>query len=454
MGLLQALRMRNIFGTPSLNGEMDTPKTPFESINFEPPRPVEQPPENEIDVQDMINKIYTPEHTASDRFNQLAGSYPEYQKPGFLRSLGSMLVSYSKGPQAAQAFYDENNIRRRNDWKNQIEPAYQAAQLERFGNTNERTLAHQTVADELRNKQITSKEKIDEANLEIRRKRAEAYDWKTRHPTHKLVFPKGGNIISIDPITNQQIDTGIPTGTLSESDKYDLMQENAIEKIQATTQGREDAGWSIGIVKDPETGQDISVRINARTGEVMPITMGGKTLEGITKPGVDKGSNQQLDNIRTKTQETLQALDEILDDKGKLKSEIKSAVGASRMFGLQYLPATTTRAGDAAIKRLKAMLIVDLIGEMKAQSRTGATGFGQLNLRELGVLENAASKLDPSLDETTFENELIRIRERLKKILQPSDSLNPTVTPGQTTPITTKPPALNADELIKKYGGQ
>jgi hypothetical protein len=41
-----------------------------------------------------------------------------------------------------------------------------------------------------------------------------------------------------------------------------------------------------------------------------------------------------------------------------------------------FIPKAT--AAKAAFDNLKARLVIDLIAEMKSQSKTGATGFGQL----------------------------------------------------------------------------
>ena len=71
-----------------------------------------------------------------------------------------------------------------------------------------------------------------------------------------------------------------------------------------------------------------------------------------------------------------------------------------------------------ALYRLRARLVIDLLGKLKAQSRTGATGFGALSEKELKILMDSASKLDPGQSEDVFTAELVAIRKKLDKMMQ------------------------------------
>jgi hypothetical protein len=332
MDILQALRMRNIFGTPPLPGppsnspNLNTnipdlamasaahPDNPYAGIQFgTPPGPATdvKPPERTTpnnqspalsNIAQRMSEMYTPEDVASDKYNQLINDYPnrEDYKPGFWRSIGSMIVDYAKGPQAGHAMYDEPYNDKLTDWKNKIGPAEKAANLERYQNVNERQVASQTIEAQRRQQALDEKTKTDEANVEIRRKRLDIYDWKNRHPNMRIVIPKGGNIYGWNPVTGEKVDLGLDSGTLSEAEKYDLQQENAMNRIQEQgAQARQTEGvkqdnresiqdqraWQLGIRKNPETGQDESVMYNAITGEVRPVTMDGKPTGPIAKPG-------------------------------------------------------------------------------------------------------------------------------------------------------------------------
>jgi hypothetical protein len=60
------------------------------------------------------------------------------------------------------------------------------------------------------------------------------------------------------------------------------------------------------------------------------------------------------------------------------------------------------------------------LGEMKAQSKTGATGFGQLSEKEGEILGNAAAQLQNSQTPEQFRDQLVHMRALTEKILKPS----------------------------------
>ena len=72
---------------------------------------------------------------------------------------------------------------------------------------------------------------------------------------------------------------------------------------------------------------------------------------------------------------------------------------------------TAAKAQDNLLKTVTAGKVVETIMEMKNQSKTGATGFGALNTRELELLESTARALDP--ESPTFEKDLKYIEDKL-----------------------------------------
>jgi len=72
---------------------------------------------------------------------------------------------------------------------------------------------------------------------------------------------------------------------------------------------------------------------------------------------------------------------------------------------------TAAKAQDNLLKTITAGKVVETIMEMKQQSKTGATGFGALNTRELELLESTARALDPA--SPTFEKDLKYIEDKL-----------------------------------------
>lgn len=451
LNFLRNLRLRNLFEPLA-----QSPTMPQPGVMANDPMQPPQAQNGLYNVAERMAQLYTPETAANDRYNEMIGKYPNQPKVGTGRKIAGVglaaLADFAGDSNKGKFVFDEITGKNKYAtdvaaWKNQVDPLEKAADNERASNTNKQNMAHQQIADELRKQAQDETAKKNDAAAAVAKQRADAYEFKARNPNLKFNF-SGPTVMVTDPTTGKVSDTKIPTGSLSDADKAALDQKNDLAKIEAQGKNQqtvaETRGWKIGTIPDPnDPSKQIGVRYNEITGETVPIKVNGQATT-ITPTGAGAKPNADLDAIQQKTRDTLSALDELLDDKtDTLKDNTKMAIGASRMLGTQFLPATNARATDAAIKRLKSMLIIDLVGQMKTQSRTGATGFGQLSVKELGVLENAASKLDPSLDEKTFEDELKRIKQHLKKILQPKDGLTPTNTIKKPT----------AQELIQKYGG-
>lgn len=269
--MFEYLRMRNLFGDPNDPNTfgMDMPSQGGigGNIDFSNPQPQSQPdimggadfrPTNPFDVnpagqqtggtdpynvQSRMDQLYTPEHTALDKFNELLSNYPnrENYKPSLLRKIGASIMAVGGGaPRAyqtggympplgydkAQEFLDKPFLDKLQDWKNQIGPSMQGAQLERQTNINERQTAMQTIADELRAQADEHKKMNDERNAQIKQQRADVYEYKAKNPDMKLVMTKGGNVMAMDPRDGSLHDTGIPTGSLSDADKLALTYES------------------------------------------------------------------------------------------------------------------------------------------------------------------------------------------------------------------------------------
>src|SRR5512145_2363972 len=107
----------------------------------------QEPKSQDLDLIGMVNKIYSPETTSRDKYNQLLGSFPERNQPSWARKLvaGGMGLDARRrqggDPLATMetAMYAPY-MRDVSAWKEQVEPTYKAAELENRANINERTL--------------------------------------------------------------------------------------------------------------------------------------------------------------------------------------------------------------------------------------------------------------------------------------------------------------------------
>jgi hypothetical protein len=200
-----------------------------------------QPPSN--DINGWLKELYNPEHAQQTRLTNLMDSYPQEPNPskgrriggamvGALADIGRMYGGVGNGKAAFDEITGKTKYRENiQDWQNKIAPAERAATLEKQSNTNERTMAMQTIADKLRQEAQAHKEANDEINAKIRQQRADVYEFKAKNPGMKLVVTKGGNVQAMDPITGELHDTGIPTGSLSDADKAALTHDYTSQEI-------------------------------------------------------------------------------------------------------------------------------------------------------------------------------------------------------------------------------
>jgi hypothetical protein len=255
---LENLRLKNLFGLPEggMVGEnpykyRTPPFVPEGKGLFGGGMEMQAPMGGDIDIQtppgpvgggmndiaSRMSKMYTPESEATDRFNQLIEGMPQRNKPGMLRKIASIAAGTLGGPEAFDRSMYGNYNNKMKDWKEQLDPAYKSATLERQSNVNERTLAMQTISAELREQAQQHKEANDTKRAEIAQQRADVYEYKAKNPNLQFNFT-GPTVKVSDPQTGKVADTGIPTGNISDADKLALQQGQALERISATGEER------------------------------------------------------------------------------------------------------------------------------------------------------------------------------------------------------------------------
>ena len=113
-------------------------------------------------------------------------------------------------------------------------------------------------------------------------------------------------------------------------------------------------------------------------------------------------------------------------DPKTFKSVTKLSPGVERLYGvavlgrtpgmLQGIVSTETSDARAAMDQLMGTAVTDFLGELKAQSRTGATGFGALSEGELKLVQDVSSQLrNPKLSSERVRSELSRLLKMAKE---------------------------------------
>lgn len=282
------------------------PQTDFTKLPTPAPTPnIEQ--ETPFDVSARMRELYQPETMATDRFNQLLSEMPQWEKPGVWRSIAAALSAFGPGGhdigmKVAQQPY----MTKMADWKSKMDPAYQAANLERQSNMNERQLAHQTVSGELTSRRDDARAKSAEEANRIRADRAEVYRLKSLRPNFKFDF-SGPTVLVSDPTTGNVTDTGLSTGSLSDSDKLALQQENALERIgataaeQRTTEGvkqdnRVELAWSDPYEVNLPDGTKKYMQTNRATGDIREAKFPGQ----INKVGTGRTNTETPTQVKVR----------------------------------------------------------------------------------------------------------------------------------------------------------
>jgi hypothetical protein len=149
------------------------------------------------------------------------------------------------------------------------------------------------------------------------------------------------------------------------------------------------------------------------------------------KAAAEKDKESKRKVVKDMANDTLGVLNQLLDEKtDTLKPGVSQVVGNARVpawlsenVGGIPLIAPDAPKFQSLINQLKGRQIVDLIGEMKSQSRTGATGFGALSGPELKILESSVGRLLQSQDEASFASALKEVRTHLQKVMvDPAES--------------------------------
>ena len=131
-------------------------------------------------------------------------------------------------------------------------------------------------------------------------------------------------------------------------------------------------------------------------------------------------------NAFMSAQEVISGIDNLLKEDPKTGSQ-RFEVAVGPVEGRASGMALPTKKGEKSfqinqeIKTLLAQKALNTITEMKNASRTGATGFGAMNEKELGLIEADIASLDTRLSDEAFEASLNRIINRMKKVMSQID---------------------------------
>lgn len=228
--------------------------------------------------------------------------------------------------------------------------------------------------------------------------------------------------------------------------KPENSQDNLLNKYLETAIGEQ----AKSLYADPLDRKLKQKRIDAIDAGIMVDEMGnviGKAPKPLTEKEQydleqsERANKNQADFIKGNSEDILSTI-------GEIRGENDENMKYFGMFGgLPTEVAPSTLAGEYGprknwevnIDKLLSGKIVELITDMKQASKTGATGFGQLNLEELRVLQNASTALKRGLAPEDAARYLKQIEDIQKRVLGgvPTQSVQPTQQQGQIGSIVT-----------------
>lgn len=144
---------------------------------------------------------------------------------------------------------------------------------EKIRNTNEKN------KNDLEFKQ--GKQTTDSA---IRQQRADIYDYKAKHPDHKFDF-SGATVKVTNPSDGTVYDTGVPTDKMSQEDKLQLMNTNALMRDT----NRSNMNLGNNILRDNNASQNRVNEIGARGKETRETNAVRPNTSLVTNSQINQG---------------------------------------------------------------------------------------------------------------------------------------------------------------------
>lgn len=197
-----------------------------------------------------------------------------------------------------------------------------------------------------------------------------------------------------------------------------VQEQTALRKAQT-------AQAEAGKVIQVDAGDKVLV-MNALTKEIVrEIPKGMTAAQTAKQEAADTAQKESASNI----------LDSAIEGK-TLVSNIEKQVGYNTVgigSALSWVPMTEAKKFSADLATLKSQLTLAAMNAAKSQSKTGATGFGALNSKELKVLQDNIAALDTGLSPEDFKSKLgevtgyfDKLEKKATKTLQPKGTETPT----------------------------
>ena len=216
----------------------------------------------------------------------------------------------------------------------------------------------------------------------------------------------------------QQLQQFAPNEAMLAAKRADEMMST---QEQTALRSAQTAQAEAGKLIQVDAGDKVLI-MNALTKEIVrEIPKGMTAAQSAKQEAADTAQKEAASNI----------LDSAVDGK-TLVSNIEKQVGYNTVgigSALSWVPMTEAKKFSADLATLKSQLTLAAMNAAKSQSKTGATGFGALNSKELKVLQDNIAALDTGLSPEDFKAKLgevttyfNKLEQKATKTLQPKGS--------------------------------
>lgn len=217
MADINELRKRNVLNKTIIHPTVDDKAPSFTtSLNRD----------TELNLDDikLLQNLYNPETENIKKFSDLIANKPERGKPSLARTIVASGVGLKGGVKGAEEVLNAPHARAMSDWQSSVEPAQQAANLERQTNTNERQLLG-TMVNASREQQRLKEQtrqgderiRIQQDKQRLEQMKAEGYEFNF-DGAYVMRYKQDGTLEN----------TGVKTENLSQADRLVLSSQLAL----------------------------------------------------------------------------------------------------------------------------------------------------------------------------------------------------------------------------------
>lgn len=143
-----------------------------------------------------------------------------------------------------------------------------------------------------------------------------------------------------------------------------------------------------------------------------------KAEPGAHVVGGGKPANPKLAQEKPKAEgslkDTLREYDNMINEAEAIKNDPGVGMATGMTKYSSAIPGTQSKRVAARLETLKAKTLLNVLGSLKALSKTGASGFGQLSEIEGENIRNSVSTLDRGLSTQDFKDSIDRFVTEMK----------------------------------------